>query len=69
LQHSIEADRLYRGGFIADEQADCPLPPNESFKRAASFDARATDAKKRFVSAFNPLAKRFHRPTWSAGKI
>jgi hypothetical protein len=69
LQQSVEADRLYRGGFIADERAACPLPPNQNFKRAAMFDARATNAKKRFVSAFNPLAERFHRPTWSAGKI
>jgi hypothetical protein len=69
LQHSIEADRLYRGGFIADEHADCPLPPNQNFKRAAEFDRRATDAKKRFVLAFNPLAERFHSPTWTAGKI
>ena len=69
LQNSIEADRHYHDGFVADAQAGCPLPPNSSFKGAAKFDKRATAAKKRFVSAFNPLAKRFHRRTWSAGEI
>jgi serine/threonine protein kinase len=69
LQNSIEADRHYHDGFVADAQARCPLPPNSSFKGAAKFDARATAAKKRFVSAFNPLAERFHRRTWSAGEI
>jgi predicted Ser/Thr protein kinase len=69
LQNSIEADRHYHDGFVADAHAGCPLPPNTSFKGAARFDKRATAAKKRFVSAFNPLAKRFHRRTWSAGEI
>jgi serine/threonine protein kinase len=69
LQHSIEADRHYRDGFAADAQGSCPLPPNLSFELAARFDARATAAKKRFAAAFNRLAKRFHRRTWSAGEI
>jgi len=69
LQNSIEADRHYHDGFVAEAQAGCPLPPNTSFKGATKFDARATAAKKRFVSAFNALAERFHRRTWSAGEI
>src|SRR6266540_3296083 len=69
LQNSIEADRLYRDGFVADEHAGCPPPPNPSFRSAARFDKRATAAKKRFVAAFNPLAERFHRRTWTEAKF
>ncbi len=69
LQNSIEADRLYRDGFVADEHAGCPPPPNPSFRSAARFDKRATAAKKRFVAVFNPLAKRFDRRTWTEAKF
>jgi hypothetical protein len=69
LQHSIEADRHYRDGFVDDAQAHCPLPSNAGFRSAAKFDTRATAAKEQFVKAFNPLAERFHRRTWSAGEI
>jgi predicted Ser/Thr protein kinase len=70
LQESIEADRHYRDAFLAVEPgARCPLERNPSFGLAAAADARATAAKVRFVKAFNPLAERFGRPTWSAGKI
>jgi predicted Ser/Thr protein kinase len=69
LQNSIEADRHYHDGFVADDLAACPLPPNADFRLAARFDKRATNAKTRFVAAFNPLAKRFHRRRWSAGEI
>jgi DNA-binding winged helix-turn-helix (wHTH) protein len=68
LQQSIEADRHYRDGFFTTAQANagCPVPPNASFRLAAQSNTRATSAKKRFVSIFNPLAGRFHRRTWSA---
>jgi DNA-binding winged helix-turn-helix (wHTH) protein len=68
LQQSIEADRHYRDGFFSVAQANvgCPLPPNASFRLAAQSNTRATSAKKRFVSIFNPLAGRFNRRTWSA---
>ena len=68
LQQSIEADRHYRDGFFTSAQANagCPVPPNASFGLAAQSNTRATSAKKRFVSIFNPLAGRFHRRTWSA---
>jgi hypothetical protein len=69
LQHSIEADRHYRDGFVDDAQAHCPLPSNAGFRSAATFDTRATAAKEQFVKAFNPLADRFHRRTWSAAEI
>jgi DNA-binding winged helix-turn-helix (wHTH) protein len=68
LQQSIEADRHYRDGFFTTAQTNsgCPVPSNASFRLAAESNARATSAKKRFVSIFNPLAGRFHRRTWSA---
>jgi serine/threonine-protein kinase len=71
LQHSIEADRHYRDGFLdaADSSAGCPLPASPSFDLAGVSDAQATEAKKRFVAAFNPIAERFHLHTWSANEI
>jgi predicted Ser/Thr protein kinase len=70
LQHSIEADRHYRDGFFSVEpRTRCPLPPNQSFTLASKSDARATAAKERFVVAFDPLAERFQRRTWSAGEL
>jgi predicted Ser/Thr protein kinase len=67
LQESIEADRHYRDGFFAlPAHSRCPLPRNTGFALAAKSDARATSAKQRFVAAFNPLAKKFGRRTWSA---
>jgi hypothetical protein len=71
LQESIEADRHYRDGFAAaaEEDLGCPLPRNSDFVRATRSDARATAAKRRFVRAFNPLARRFAQKTWSAHDI
>jgi serine/threonine-protein kinase len=66
LQQSIEADRHYRDGFFAVPAGSrCPLPGNTGFVLAATSDALATAAKRRFVHAFNPLASRFERKTWS----
>jgi hypothetical protein len=67
LQQSIEADRHYRDGFFEDAQSGAACPPgkNAGFRLAASSNARATAAKKQFVTAFNPLAARFGRPTWT----
>jgi serine/threonine protein kinase len=71
LQHSIEADRHYRDGFVAvaDGKAGCPLPPDSNFRLAGRSDARATAAKKRFATAFAPLARRLHSRVWTAGEI
>jgi serine/threonine protein kinase len=71
LQQSIEADRHYRDGFFAVDTANvsCPVPADPSFALAGASDARATGAKKRFVAAFNPLAKSLHRRTWQAGEF
>lgn len=70
LRLSSEADRHYRDGFLAvSAGARCPLPMNSAHRQAATSDAHATAAKERFVAAFNPLARLFHRRTWPAGKI
>ena len=68
LQDSIEADRHYRDGFLAVTNARCPVPQNQDFQLASAMDVRATKAKQQFVKAFNPLAKRFGRRTWTAGQ-
>ena len=71
LQQSIEADRHYRDGFFtaAESTTTCPLPSNRDFTLAAESDAQATVAKRRLTAAFNPLARRFQRRTWSATEI
>jgi serine/threonine-protein kinase len=65
LQQSIETDRHYRDGFDAVDGRTCPLP-KAPFDAARATDVEATAAKRRFVAAFNPLARRFDRRTWSA---
>jgi hypothetical protein len=68
LQQSIEADRHYRDGFLEVQAGTrCPLPSNPSFDLAAKSDKLATVAKRRFVAAFDSLARAHGRPTWSAG--
>jgi hypothetical protein len=70
LQQSIEVDRHYRDGFFAiAPNTGCPLPSNPNFVLALSADVRATAAKRRFVEAFDPLARRFHRRTWSVSEF
>ena len=70
LQHSIEADRHYRDGFLsAEPSSGCPLRQNASFRLAGESDVRATAAKRRFVQKFDPLATRFRRRAWSAGQF
>jgi hypothetical protein len=69
LQASIEADRHYRDGFRAVRNARCPVPRNRDFRLAASSDAQATAAKRRFVTAFDPLARRFGRRIWTATRF
>ena len=67
LQQSIEADRHYRDGFLQEQAgAPCPLRTNRDFRLAAASDALATSAKKRFVTAFDPLAREAGRRGWTA---
>jgi DNA-binding winged helix-turn-helix (wHTH) protein len=70
LQQSIEADRHYRDGFFAvPARGGCPVQNNEGFRAARRSDARASEAKRRFVTTFNPIAAQFGRATWSAGSF
>jgi serine/threonine-protein kinase len=70
LQRSIEADRHYRDGFFElSASVGCPLPHNLGFSLAAASDAQATKAKTQFVAAFDPLARRLDRRTWSASEF
>ena len=73
INESIEADILYQNGFrdaTGCTPPDRAPPQSEYFKGAAQADARATSAKTRFVSAFNPLARRFGlKSDWSAAQI
>jgi DNA-binding winged helix-turn-helix (wHTH) protein len=68
LQQSIEADRHYRDAFYESAQSGAACPPrqNASFRLAARSNARATAAKGQFLAAFNPLASRYGRRTWTA---
>jgi serine/threonine protein kinase len=67
LQHSIEADRHYRDGFLGT--AKCPLPKNPSFDLALASDQRATTAKELFVARFDPLATSLRQKAWTAGEF
>jgi hypothetical protein len=69
LRHSVEADIRYRDGFYALGASGCPQPPNRNFALARESDTKASTAKRRFVAAYNPLAKRVGRRTWSANQI
>jgi len=68
LQQSIEVDRHYRDAFAAADGRNCPLS-DSLFAVARADDVKATAAKRRFVAAFNPLARRFGRSAWSPGAI
>jgi len=70
FRESLAADRHYRDGFAAAGAATrCPVPTNSSLELAKKSDARATAAKQRFAAAFNALATRVNRRTWSAGEF
>jgi serine/threonine-protein kinase len=70
LQHSIEADRHYRDGFLGfPSNATCPLPASPNFDLALRSDRQATAAKKLFVTGFDPLAGRLGRRTWTAAEF
>jgi alpha-tubulin suppressor-like RCC1 family protein len=71
IDHSLAADRHYRDWLSALDarHASCPLPHTAAFTAAGAEDAKATTAKRRFVAAFNPLARSEHMKTWSATKL
>jgi DNA-binding SARP family transcriptional activator len=65
---SITADWHYRDWLQGRKQCG---PPDQSPDLAAALaaDHRATLAKQTFVAAFNPLARRFRQPLWTAGEF
>jgi serine/threonine protein kinase len=70
LQHSIEADRHYRDGFLGfPSGVRCPLPTSADFDLALRSDRRATEAKKLFVEGFDPLAEEVDQRTWTADQF
>lgn len=68
LSHSIEADRHYRD-WLVSLAGSCPLQQTGDYALARSEDVQASAAKREFVAAFNPLARKFNRRTWSESEI
>lgn len=74
LQSSIEADIQYKGwmdylytDFYNTTPVGCPSgtpPKNAAYAAARTADARASDQKRQFVDAFDPVATRFGLQTW-----
>jgi DNA-binding SARP family transcriptional activator len=62
---SIAVDGVYRDWLRAHPK--CPHGPLPAALTAA--DARATALKRRFLAAFNPLAKRYGKRTWTADEF
>jgi hypothetical protein len=64
-QRSIAADWHYRDWLA--KRTSCGRPkPNPDLHAAWAADKAATQAKRQFVAAFNPLARRFQRRSWQA---
>jgi DNA-binding SARP family transcriptional activator len=67
-QVSIAADWHYRDSLLGRTQCGPPgLSPDLQAARAA--DAKATRAKQAFLAVFNPLARRFDQPVWTAAEF
>jgi DNA-binding SARP family transcriptional activator len=63
---SIAADFVYRDWIrTKDTCKDLGRPP----RAALAADARATKLKRRFLVAFDPLARRFHKHIWKADEF
>jgi hypothetical protein len=70
LSHSIAADRHYRDWLASlSGSSSCPLPQTGDYRLARSEDAQASVAKREFIAAFNPLASKFQRRTWSESEF
>ncbi len=67
LAHSIEADRHYRDWLSS--AGGCSFAQTSNLTAAQREDALASAAKRRFVAAFNPLARKFQRRAWSDTEI
>ncbi len=69
IDHSLAADRRYRDWLSGLKSTSCPLPRGAAFTAGGREDVKATQAKKRFVAAFNPLARKAHLRTWRAAQL
>jgi DNA-binding SARP family transcriptional activator len=72
LQKSVHASFTADGHYsdwLAGRKRCGPPDQSPDLKAARAADLTATRTKRRFVAAFNPLARRLHQPVWSAGEF
>jgi serine/threonine-protein kinase len=70
LAHSREANRHYRAWLsTGTTSGSCTPMPNDDFDAARREDALATRAKRQFLTAYNPLARRFGLRIWHENEI
>jgi DNA-binding SARP family transcriptional activator len=70
LQKSVHASFTADGHYsdwLAGRKRCGPPDQSPDLRAARAADKTATRTKRLFVAAFNPLARRFHRPTWAVG--
>jgi DNA-binding SARP family transcriptional activator len=63
---SFSADGHY-SDWLAGRKRCGPPDSSPDLRAARAADLAATRTKRRFVAAFDPLARRFHRREWAAG--
>src|SRR5919204_2043294 len=66
VQASIAADWHYRDWLLKRRRCGPPDRSSE-LREAAAADVKATRAKRAFLAAFNPLASRFGKASWTVG--
>jgi hypothetical protein len=72
LSNSIAANHSFAKWMNSLKGASpCPgsTSSNADYQAASAASARASTAKAQFVQAYNPLAQKFGKQTWSADKI
>jgi hypothetical protein len=70
MTHSVQADVHYENWLhYLQGQPACSKRQNSDFSAAQREDRLATAAKRSFVSAYNPFARRLRLRTWSADEF
>jgi hypothetical protein len=72
LQQSVHASFTADGHYsdwLAGRKHCGPPDRSPDLRAARAADLIATRTKRKFVAAFNPLARRLHQPVWSAGEF
>jgi hypothetical protein len=70
LTASIASDRDYQVWLShVTTSGGCSLPHDRYYQAAQREDPLATAAKRRFLAAFNPVARRLHLRTWSVSEF